>query len=450
MRPLNRPMFKNGGPIKEGIMSGMKDSPQQLVQPNADGSRPGYAGPFTPLAFLAPLATRLGLTRIGQSLAGQGAKKIAQTTPASTTGGGTGGFFKNIFFTQKQAPFTPIKIGQSKGGKILGLKPKVVRGGSGPDKKEIAQVSELRPYFANDPSIALMRGTFNALTNPEAKGLFAKGARFVLSPTGVITGGYFFGGKFFDGDGNEISDDKVKELGLTAGDKVDEKVITGESDSGQRKLTRDEQIEANRKRYYGLMGVDKMNKEAVYDTLIDASNQIREGGNIKDQLKSGSLATGVINALSKNLDKSVDLKRQIDAAILKSEITKDIKASDPAERNKAKLVEKQLALADQKLAGPTLDETAAEFQKNAIPFTGQALYAAADRAGVENLSGIFDTDTVQDFLEDNTTKTEADFFNQEQEKRVRAGKDPFPPGNYIVGGRIVSVGTGGLVTDFVY
>ena len=447
MRPLNRPMFKNGGPIKEGIMSGMKDSPQQLVQPNADGSRPGYAGPFTPLAFLAPLATRLGLTRIGQSLAGQGAKKIAQTTPASTTGGGTGGFFKNIFFTQKQAPFTPIKIGQSKGGKILGLKPKVVRGGSGPDSKEIAQVSELRPYFANDPSIALMRGTFNALTNPEAKGLFAKGARFVLSPTGLITAGYFAQGKFFDGEGNEIPDDKVKELGLTAGDKVDEKVITGESYSGQRKLTRDEQIEANRKRYYGLMGVDKMNKEAVYDTLIDASNQIREGGTIKDQLKSGSLATGVINALSKNLDKSVDLKRQIDAAILKGEITKDINKGKDALA--AELTKKRIQVADKQLAGPTLAETAAEFQKNAIPFTGQALYAAADRSGID-VAGIFDTDTVQDFLEDNTTKTEADFFNQEQEKRVRAGNDPFPPGNYVVGGRIVTVGTGGLATDFVY
>ena len=45
MKPLNRPMFKYGGPIKEGIMSGMKDSPQQLVKSNADGSRPGYAGP---------------------------------------------------------------------------------------------------------------------------------------------------------------------------------------------------------------------------------------------------------------------------------------------------------------------------------------------------------------------------------------------------------------------
>ena len=29
MRPLNRPMFKNGGPIKEGIMSGMKE-PQAI------------------------------------------------------------------------------------------------------------------------------------------------------------------------------------------------------------------------------------------------------------------------------------------------------------------------------------------------------------------------------------------------------------------------------------
>ncbi len=26
MKPLNRPMFKYGGPIKEGIMSGMKDN----------------------------------------------------------------------------------------------------------------------------------------------------------------------------------------------------------------------------------------------------------------------------------------------------------------------------------------------------------------------------------------------------------------------------------------
>ena len=45
---------------------------------------------------------------------------------------------------------------------------------------------------------------------------------------------------------------------------------------------------------------------------------------LKVQLKSGTLQNRIINAISKNLDKSADLKKQIDAAILKGEITKDI------------------------------------------------------------------------------------------------------------------------------
>ena len=34
------------------------------------------------------------------------------------------------------------------------------------------------------------------------------------------------------------------------------------------KIDRDAEIEANRKRYYKLMGIDKMKKDAVYDSLI--------------------------------------------------------------------------------------------------------------------------------------------------------------------------------------
>ena len=104
------------------------------------------------------------------------------------------------------------------------------------------------------------------------------------------------------------------------------------------------------------MGIDKMQKGAVYDTLIDASNQIREGGTIKDQLKSGSLVSNVINSLSKNLDKSVDIKRQIDAAILKGEIEKDIKSSDPQAQKRAEYIDKQIQLADKQLAGGSLIE----------------------------------------------------------------------------------------------
>jgi len=44
MRILNRPMFKYGGPIKEGVMHGMRNNYQsgQLVRPGP--GRPGYQG----------------------------------------------------------------------------------------------------------------------------------------------------------------------------------------------------------------------------------------------------------------------------------------------------------------------------------------------------------------------------------------------------------------------
>ena len=51
MRPLNRPMFKMGGPIKEGIMDGMQE-PQAVntvgspLAPTDSSGRQGYALPL--------------------------------------------------------------------------------------------------------------------------------------------------------------------------------------------------------------------------------------------------------------------------------------------------------------------------------------------------------------------------------------------------------------------
>jgi hypothetical protein len=419
MKPLKRPMFRSGGPIKEGIMDGMKD-------------RPGYfLGGFLPfLGFGASTAARAA------------APTVVRSTP------GIFSKIKNIFQTQTPAPFSPVKFGQSKGGKLLNLKPIVKKGGPGPDPKDVAQISELRPYFADDPTIRLVRGTFKALTDPKAQSLFAKSARFVVSPTGVLTGGYFVKGKFFDKDGNQIDDKVAKESGLTAGSKIDEKVITGESDgTGDKTLTRDEEIEANRKRYYKLMGIDKLNKQAAYNTLIDASNQIREGGNIKDQIKSGSLASSVINALSKNLDSSVDLKKQIDAAILKGEITKDI--NKEKNQSEAELRELQKKVYQKKLAGADLDDIAAEYRKTDKLLKGQTLYTEANRAGTD-VDGILPTKEVDEFLNDNPTLTEADYVEKVQKDRLAKGEAVLPEGNYVVGGRIVHISDGGLVDRFVF
>ena len=105
------------------------------------------------------------------------------------------------------------------------------------------------------------------------------------------------------------------------------------------------------------MGIDKMQKGAAYDSLIDASKIIQEeGGDLKGSIKSGNLQTRIIDAISKNLDKSANIKKQIDAAILKGEIEKDIKSSDPTVQKKSDLMDRQIAIADKSLAGGSLIE----------------------------------------------------------------------------------------------
>ena len=76
------------------------------------------------------------------------------------------------------------------------------------------------------------------------------------------------------------------------------------------------------------MGIDKMGKEAVGDSLINASRAINalnmEGVGLKEGLKSGKLQNLVIEGISKAMDKPGKTKQAVDAAILKAEITKDI------------------------------------------------------------------------------------------------------------------------------
>ncbi len=72
MRPLNRPMFRYGGPIKEGIMNGMKE-PQAIntvgspIAPTDASGRQGYALPLIPIAMgLLGQGARMALRPLGQ------------------------------------------------------------------------------------------------------------------------------------------------------------------------------------------------------------------------------------------------------------------------------------------------------------------------------------------------------------------------------------------------
>ena len=70
MRPLNRPMFKYGGPIKEGIMDGMKEKQAintvgSPLAPTDSSGRQGYA---LPLMFLLGQGARMASTKTFRSI----------------------------------------------------------------------------------------------------------------------------------------------------------------------------------------------------------------------------------------------------------------------------------------------------------------------------------------------------------------------------------------------
>ena len=117
MKPLNRPMFRNGGPIREGIMSGMQDRPGYSLA--------GRVGGFFQNVFKKkPVQTGTVVANKKGSVVGEGFKKIKELftgTPKTTvTGvertkdripGATGSYSPIKFNTQTTTgnlqPFTP-------------------------------------------------------------------------------------------------------------------------------------------------------------------------------------------------------------------------------------------------------------------------------------------------------------------------------------------------------
>ena len=167
------------------------------------------------------------------------------------------------------------------------------------------------------------------------------------------------------------------------------------------------------------MGIDKMQKGAAYDSLIDASKIIQEeGGDLKGSIKSGNLQSRIISAISKNLDKSTDLKRQIDAAILKGEIQKDI---NQGKNELDRLVkERQIKVLDNQLKGGSLQQVLSDLEiKQGIVPEGPALATIAMERGIEIPKGhTLNTKDVNTFLKDNPTLTVVDYLNDQNLKLI--------------------------------
>ena len=420
MKPLNRPMFKYGGPIKEGIMTGMKTKAALVGDPVYPTGPDGRSKHAFPAAI--PIAAGLNALRIG-------AMRMA---PRAIQG------IKNLFRTQvgtksvqKAGPTYQMPGGNVYSKGFPGGKIPAKTIGPGTAQVPVMGSTKLGSYFASDPLIATGSKVVQGLVSPTSKGIIQKGARLVFSPTGVLTGLFYANGKFFNKEGKEVPPpENANELIIggrsgAPGGGDPGMYLTPRADDPD-KPTKSEENEALKQKYYKIMGLDKMKKDAVYDSLIDASKIVQEeGADLKGSLKSGTLQNKIIQAISGQLDKSAALKKQIDAAILKGEITKDIKANDPAEKNKARLVEKQIELADQKLSGGTLIENIRAGAKD-LGNTTSNVYNAIITTYKTEPEVLADTSEAADFRKSDNYTTDAALVKTIVETQGKG------PGIYII------------------
>ena len=399
MRPLNRPMFRYGGPIKEGIMHGMQDGGLA----NNEGPRraalvgnPVYdqtKGPDGRTKHVIP-AILGGLAAIGRfAPAAYRGFKAARTFAPGKLG----------FFGRAKDILTPSK----------GLSAPMAKAGEGAGFRVGSLIRSNPVLAASSPSLAYDAGRIGGPAVGEA----LKGVANFLVP-----------GERFDPFKDDKAEAPTKEGGgLKRGDKsknVGDTSVTGTTKPGEaggttvksdaeKQQINEARIQETKNKYYKLMGIDKMNKDAVYDSLIDASRIVsEEGADLKGSLKSGTLQNRIIQAISGQLDKSAALKRQIDAAVLKGEIEKDIKQSDPSAAVDLAYKKAATAKIQKDLKGTSAADVlaTAEIQgKNLV--TSNTLRSILESKGT-SVDFTFPDDKYQKWEKNNKTKDEIDYLTE--------------------------------------
>jgi len=226
------------------------------------------------------------------------------------------------------------------------------------------------------------------------------------------------------------------------------KIVSGDASKkgGGAEMSAEELRKKNVERYRDIMDIKGMNKDAAYNSLIAASQAINESGDFKGDIKSGKLINQIIQATSKQFDKPKQTKDAIDTLILKGEIEKDIKASDPsnAQLNALRVMQgKKL----QRELNPSFDTLKAGYAKDN---KGQSGIELAAGAYSQNNDEIFRGPliTKSDFKEilsnlkkDPTTKDadEVSIISTWTQGQLDSSQKNIPDGNYTVGDKIVTI-----------
>jgi len=423
MKPLNRPMFRYGGPIKEGVMSGIREPKKDgglskqfntgLVgderYPKTDGRE--NHGLFIPPMIMAGLgvAGRALARPFGQFVMRQMAGPVKKSTP-----------IKNLNLNLKG---TPIKGG--------------------------LQVEKFSPnpignYFLKSPEAGLVSAIAKG-TGKIAGPVKRVATAGVKSPLTVGGGLLYIGGKFFNKDGTPASADAIAKSKASDGGPPgggDPSMFATPKETSIPQLTAEELKKDRIQKYRDIMDIKGMNKDAAYNSLIAASQAINESGDFKGDIKSGKLINQIIQATSKQFDKPKATKDAIDTLILKGEIEKDIKASDPSNAQLNALRDLQGKKLKKEL-NPSFNTLKAGFAKDNKGQSGIDLAAGTYAAnnGIDFKGNIISKSEFNDILKDLKAKTKGldeDLIIKNYTEEIIKTQEA-PDGAYTVGDKIVII-----------
>mgnify|MGYP003645736972 CR=1 FL=1 len=407
MRTLNRPMFRYGGPIKEGIMNGIRE-PKQNGGTIAGGNQMGM-----------PMGNRTG---------------FADPVKA-------GGYFANLG-SKAMNLFNPLK----KLKFVNKLKSKIT-----PIPKTRTTYKGYRDYepaiYSTDKIPMLERAKMFAKANPKT----TIGGAYVASPAvvGAATsfpyekavkqvGDLLVPDFIFDQDKYYADKDKAKkdaENTTTLNTDLNKLLDQPTKPKKSEKELRAEQIA----KYRDIVDIKGMSKNAAYDSLIAASQAISGEGDFKGSLKDGSLINKIIQSTSKAYDKPAKTKDAIDTLILKGEIEKDMNKDKNAIMDAYRM--KQIALADKQLSGGGFSENKGVLAKT---MSGQTLFDTAAAKSSPNFMGNLMTKTdLTDLMTEAKKKgdiVERDIIITTTEELIK-GKG-VPNGDYTVGDVLVTIVNG--------
>ena len=427
MRTLNRPMFRMGGPIKQGIMHGIRE-------PRRGGGRAALVGnpmypstmgrehhswykSFIPKGIMGSTVTKK------PSVVGSAWDKFkglfGKTAPVTKT-------------VERQGPPYNIPGGNiySKGypgGKVIG---KNIGPGSAEVTEQVFQPNRIGSYLLKSPEAKAIKYVW------DGKGWVAKAAAVPFKSP--LLGGtlIYQAGKWINPfTGKEATDEEVEaQFNFKGGKKP------GRGDAGMtytdpeaaKKLAakkRDERIT----NLLETMGYDAAKKDAVSKALIDASQIVSDRGTLDKKNITRELINPIIAATSKRLEKPEQLNEAVRLMLTKAEIEKEMNPLD------SEVKRMQIAVAKKKLAGPNLQEAILAASKDGPPM-GETLSGILRRTGVDSVvlpikvGKNKDTLAVAREVIQNTWKNAA----TEPDKVVK-------PGIYVVRERIIEVKEDGSV-----